>query len=84
MLAMAIFLEWYTKKDHLDADRLAIETKWLRRHRQQLGNSAKTPHQVMQAYCDMTNVTPDCLDLAIDWDCWPETAPTKDDDSSLT
>jgi hypothetical protein len=84
MLAMAIFLERYTKKDLLDADRLAIETKWLRRHRQQLGNPAKTPHQVMQAYCDMMNVTPDCLNLAIDWDCWPKTAPTKDDDSSLT
>ncbi len=84
MLAMAIFLEWYTKKDLSDADCLAIKTKWLRRHRQQLGDPAKTPRQVMQAYCDMMNVTPDCLDLAIDWDCWPETAPTKDDDSSLT
>ncbi len=32
MLAMAIFLERYTKKDLSDADCLAIETKWLRHH----------------------------------------------------
>jgi hypothetical protein len=26
----------------------------------------------MQTYCDNYNITPDDLDQAMDWDCWPD------------
>ena len=85
MLAMAIFLERYTKKDLSDVDRTSIKKKWLGRWKEHLGHPACTPCQVMKTYCKLTNVTPDCLDLAMDWECWPETDPTMEEtDSNLT
>ncbi len=36
---------------------------------------ARTPHQVMKTYCDMNNITPDFLDLTMDWECWPVSDP---------
>ncbi len=26
----------------------------------------------MRFYCEHMNITPDTLDHAMDWDCWPE------------
>jgi hypothetical protein len=28
----------------------------------------------MQTYCDNFNITPDHLNQALDWDCWPDLA----------
>jgi hypothetical protein len=79
MLAMALFLDCYTKRDLSDADRNAIESKWLGRWKDRLGNPARTPRQVMQTYCKLSNITMDSLDLAIDWECWPNTDPTEEE-----
>jgi hypothetical protein len=84
MLAMALFLEGY-RKDLSKTDRSAIETKWISRWKECLGHPAHTPRQIMKTYCKETNVTPDSLDLAMDWDCWPETdTTTNDEESELT
>ena len=37
-----------------------------------LGQPARTPRQMMHSYCDIINITPDTLNLAMDWECWPE------------
>ena len=43
------------------------------------GTPSCTPRQVMKTYCKYANITPDSLDLAMEWDCWPVTKPTKDE-----
>jgi hypothetical protein len=83
MLAMALFLEQYKKKDLSDADRNFIEMKWLGQWKEKLGHPAHTPQQVMQAYCEYTNITPDSLNLAMDWDCWPAPNNTNGEVSDL-
>jgi hypothetical protein len=75
---MALFLECYTKKDLSDADCNSTESKLLGRWKDKLGHPARTPRQVMQVYCESTNITPDSLNLAIDWECWPATEATED------
>ena len=78
MLAIALYIDRYTK-DISDSERSAIETRWLDRWKSKLGQPARTPRQVMQTYCDNYNITPDHLDCALDWDCWPDCEPTDSD-----
>ena len=73
MLAVALFIEHH-KQSLSDAKRDAIESKWLMRWKERLGQPARTPRQVMHTYCDAMNITADTLDLAMDWKCWPESA----------
>jgi hypothetical protein len=72
MLAMALFVDRYAKAFLTELDRSDIKTKWLAQWKERLGLPARTPRQVMRAYCDTMNITPDTLDMAMDWDCWPE------------
>jgi hypothetical protein len=83
MLAMALFLECYTKKNLSDADRTSIESKWLGRWKEKLDQPAGTPRQVMQMYCESTNITQNSHDLTMDWDCWLATEPTENKFSDL-
>jgi hypothetical protein len=71
MLALALFIEHH-KQSLSDSDCNEIETKWIARWKERLGQPSRTPRQVMHTYCDMMNITPDTLDLAMDWECWPE------------
>ncbi len=61
-----------------DAERNSIESKWLTWWKERLGQPARTPRQVMHTYCDAMNITAETLDLAMDWDCWPESATDVD------
>jgi hypothetical protein len=72
MFALALFVDRYTKASLTESDRSNIKTKWLARWKERLGQPARTPRQVMRSYCDTMNITPDTLDQAMDWDCWPE------------
>ena len=71
MLALALFIERH-KKSLTDAARNEIESKWLTRWRDRLGQPACTPRQIMHTYCDTLNITAETLDHAMDWECWPE------------
>ena len=71
MLALALFIECH-KQSLSDAERNDIESKWIARWKARLGHPARTPRQVMHSYCDEMNITADTLDLAMDWECWPE------------
>ena len=73
MLALALFIERH-KQSLSDTDRNTIESKWLTRWKERLGQPARTPRQVMHTYCDAMNITTKTLHLAMDWDCWPESA----------
>ena len=77
MLALALIIERH-KQSLSDAKRDEIESKWLTRWKERLGQPARTPRQVMRTYCDAMNITADTLDLAMDWECWPESAPDVD------
>ena len=77
MLALALFIERH-KQSLSDAEWDTIETKWLTRWKERLGQPAHTPRQVMRTYCDAMNITAEMLDLAMDWDCWPESATDVD------
>jgi hypothetical protein len=71
MLALALFIECH-KQSLSDLDRNKIETNWIARWKEHLGQPAHTPRHVMHTYCNMMNITPDTLNLAMDWECWPE------------
>ena len=77
MLAVALFIERH-KQSLSDAEHNSIESKWLTRWKERLGQPARTPHQVMHTYCDAMNITAETLNLAMDWDCWPELATDVD------
>ncbi len=64
MLAIALFLDRYTS-DMSEADWSQLESKWLSRWKDKIGQPAQTPRQVMRTYCDMLNITPEHLDLAM-------------------
>ena len=79
MLALALFIECH-KQSLSDAERNDIESKWIARWKARLGHPARTPHQVMHSYCDEMNITADTLDLAMDWECWPESDVDLEDE----
>ena len=78
MLAIALYIDRYIK-DSSDQDRSAIESRWVEKWNAKLGQPARTPRQIMRTYCDNYNITPDNLDRAMDWECWPE-CDTMDSD----
>jgi hypothetical protein len=71
MLLVALFVDHHIKKEMTETQRHSIEEKWLARWKDKLGVT-RTPRQIMQAFCNHHDITPDNLDLAMDWDCWPE------------
>jgi hypothetical protein len=75
MLALALFIEHH-KQSFSDSELNEIESKWLARWKERLGQPACTPHQVMRTYCNVLNITTNTLDLAMDWECWPESDVT--------
>jgi hypothetical protein len=72
MLAIALFINRYTKKEMSKSNWTDIEHIWLGRWKEKVGMPARTLRQVMRTSCDTNNITPELLDLAMDWDCWPE------------
>ena len=78
MLAIALYIDRYIK-DIGDDERSKVETRWLDRWKAKLGQPARTPRQVMRTYCENYNITPDNLDCALDWECWPDCDPTDSD-----
>ena len=71
MLALALFIERH-KQSLLDAERNNIKSKWIACWKERLGHPARSPRQVIRTYCNEMNITVDTLDLAMDWECWPE------------
>jgi hypothetical protein len=79
MLAIALFIDWYTKQELTATNKDRLEQQWLTCWKEKLGMPARTPRQVMQMYCDVNNITEDFLAKAMDWECWPESDPLDDD-----
>jgi hypothetical protein len=48
MLAMAIFLEKYVKQSISNEDKRKIESNWVRRGKDELGEPQRLPWQVMK------------------------------------
>ncbi len=69
---MALFLEKYVKKTLTPTDRERVETAWLTRWKEHLGNPSRLPRKVMKTYLEHMDITSDTLDDQMDWDCWPE------------
>ena len=76
MLAIALYIDRYTK-DISATDRSTIESRWLDKYRAKLGQPGRTPRQIMRTFCDNYNITPNHLDQAMDWDCWPDSDPDE-------
>jgi hypothetical protein len=70
MLATAICLKRYIKKDLLPAIRDLIEQDWLSCWKERLGNPDSTPRQVLHAYIEELDIMIACLDDAMEWSCW--------------
>jgi hypothetical protein len=62
MLATAICLERYMKKDLSHTLRDLIEKEWLDRWKERLGNPSQTPRQVLRAYVEELDITVAGLD----------------------
>jgi hypothetical protein len=71
MLAIVLFLDKH-KKTLTEDSRRAIESTWVARFKEKLGQPQRSPTQVMKAYCSDLDISLGHLDLAMDWDCWPE------------
>ncbi len=67
---MALFLEKYNQSMS-NADRNKIETAWLQRWKDNLGNPSRLPCKVMKAYLDYMDILAEMLDDQMDWECWP-------------
>jgi hypothetical protein len=80
MLAMAIYIDRYTKRELSDSDRANVESRWLSKWKDKLGHPARTPRQVMRTYCENFNISPDHLDQAMDWECWPMMEPDDEEE----
>jgi hypothetical protein len=65
MLAMALFLDWYTRSMG-SADRDKIEKAWLLRWTDTLGNPSRLPRKVMKAYLDYMDISAETLDDQMD------------------
>jgi hypothetical protein len=72
MLAIALFLDKYIKRSVTDDTRRTIKSTWVARWKEKLGQPQRSPNQVMKAYCEDLYITTGHLDLAMDWECWPE------------
>ena len=68
-MTLALFIECY-KQSLLDLKHNKIESTWFAHW--SLGQPACTLHQVMHTYYDVMNITTDTFDLAMVWECWPE------------
>jgi hypothetical protein len=68
MLAIMLFIDRYIKKELSESDWSNIKHKWLSCWKDKLGMPAHTPHQIMRRYCDANNITPEFLNLAMDWE----------------
>ena len=73
MLAIALSVERH-KKQLSENKKMAIEEAWVARWKDKVGQPARTPRQVMWAYCDDLYISANHLADAIDWDCWPKAA----------
>jgi hypothetical protein len=71
ILAVALFANRYVKKDMSELQHRSIEETWLARWKNKLGSPTRLPCQVMRTYCKNYDITPDNLNLALDWECWP-------------
>ena len=71
MLAMALFLDRYIKSSMLPAEKDNLESAWLQRWQERLGNPSRLPRKVMMTYLEDMDITPDVLDAQMEWDCWP-------------
>ncbi len=78
MLAFALFVDHYVKTDLLELQRRSMEEKWLACWKDRIGSPTQLPCQVMHTYCKNYDVTPNNLDLALDWECWPKSADPYD------
>jgi len=76
MLAIAIFVEKH-RNSLSDSEKSTIEDKWISHWKDKIGQPTRAPRQVMRAYYEELDISPDHLAQAIDWDCWP----TSDDSS---
>ncbi len=72
MLAVALFVDRYVKTDLSELQCCSIEEKWLACWKDRIGSPTWLPCQVMRTYCKDYYVTPNNLDLVLDWECWPE------------
>ena len=79
MLATAICLERYMKRDMSATLRDSIEKEWLDRWKELLGNPTQTPRQILRAYVEELDITVTGLDDVMEWDCWSNSDP---DDAS--
>jgi hypothetical protein len=70
MLATAICLEKYTKKDMSSGLRDSIGKEWLERWKERLGNPGCTPRQVLQSYVKDLGISVAGLDAEMESDCW--------------
>ncbi len=60
------------------ADRDKIESAWLQRWKDRLGNPSRLPRKVMRAYLEDMDITIDVLDDQMDWECWPVNDKVED------
>jgi hypothetical protein len=70
MLATAICLQRYMKKDLFTSLHDGIKQEWLEKWKDCLCNPSSTPRQVLRTYVEALDITVAGLDEEMDWSCW--------------
>ena len=83
MLAMALFLEKYMKRDLSKLEREKVESAWLDRWKDRLGNPSRLPSKVMKAYLEYMDMSSTMLDEQMEWECWPHTDDVDQEQDEL-
>jgi hypothetical protein len=82
MLAMAIFLQRYSK-NRLNQDTLrAAEDRWVQRNKRFLPRDDRTPRTVLANYCAELQFPEEQVDAELDWDYLGDSTFTDEDEDS--
>jgi hypothetical protein len=79
MLAMAIYLQRYSRnRDNAEALKEA-EANWVSRNKPFLPRDDRTPRTILANYCAELNFQPNKVDDELDWDYLNDPEPMDDD-----
>ncbi len=68
---MALYLDKYVRQSLSNNDKSKVESAWLHKHQDRLGLPQRPPSCIMKAFCAGLNISPDILNWAMNWECWP-------------
>ena len=83
MLAMALFLQRYSRDRSNAATIKEAEERWVQRNKKFLPRDNRSPHTILANYCAELEFTADQVDEELDWDFLVDPNPNDGDDADF-